>query len=239
MNLTRLIDVSDVQGARIDWTGMVAQGVAGVYHKCGDGNDSPDPNFASRIAEAYAAGLMCGAYHVGFPLPLDPAHPGREPEAQAEAHYRQSGGLGSGAGELRPMLDLEWPVPGSAQWHAFGLSGSFVRTWALAYLRHAQSLWGVAPLLYDGFPDYWSGIGGEVELGFADFPLWVVDYPAPWQHQVPVNDQLLVVPRPWSSWVMWQHCGGGLHLPGGVPVDGDVFNGDLAALKAFSCGRQP
>jgi GH25 family lysozyme M1 (1,4-beta-N-acetylmuramidase) len=236
--LTRLIDVSSVQAARIDFPAVVLQGVAGVYHRCGNGNNSPDPNFASRIGEANSAGLMVGAYAVGFPLPLDPAHPGREPEAQAEAHYKQCGGLGSGAGELRPMLDLEWPVPGSPEWRMFALSGAFVRTWALAYLRHAQSLWGVAPLLYDGFPDFWSGIDGASEPAFADFPLWVVDYPAPWQHQVPSNDQLLVVPRPWSKWTMWQHCGGGLRLPGGVPVDGDVFNGDLAALREFSCGRQ-
>ena len=238
MTFSRLIDVSDVQASRIDWPGILLQGVVGAYHRCGNGNNSPDPNFAERTTGAHSAGLMVGAYAVGFPLHPDPGHPGREPEAQAETHYRQCGGLGSGAGELRPMLDLEWPVPGSHEWNSFGLSGAFVRSWTLAYLRHAQSLWGVAPLLYDGFPDYWLGIEGEKEPEFGEFPLWVVDYPAPWQHQSPSDDQLLVIPSPWQRWTMWQHCGGGMRLPGGVPVDGDIFNGDLEALKTFSCGRQ-
>jgi GH25 family lysozyme M1 (1,4-beta-N-acetylmuramidase) len=238
MILTRGIDVSDVQSARIDWAGITKQGVAFTYHRCGNMNDAPDPNFAVRIKEAHDAGLLCGAYAVAAPIPVDPAHPGREPEVQAKNHYEQCGGLGSGAGELKPMLDLEYPVPGSADWKKFGCTASFVRQWTLTYLEVATSLWGVKPVLYDGFPDFWIGIDGSSEPKFAEYDLWVVDYPAMWSHTWPSDDNLLVIPRPWTKWTLWQANGGGCRLPDGVPVDGDVFCGDLTALQAFACGRQ-
>lgn len=240
MALTRGIDVSDVQSNRIDWNGIVRQGVAFVYHRCGNGNGDPDPNFPLRSREAHDAGLLVGAYAVAMPLPVDPAHPGREPEVQAKNHYEQCGGLGSGAGEMPPMLDAEYPAPGTDDWRKFGCTKAFTRQWLLTYLEVATSLWGVKPLLYDGFPFYWESIGGPSEPRFADYPLHVVDYPAYWQHTAPLDDDLLVVPQPWKKdqWRIWQHSGGGMRLPDGVPVDGDVFNGDLASLRAFASGRQ-
>lgn len=244
MSFARGVDVSDVQSVAIDWAALLAEGYSFTYHRCGNGNDPPDPNFPSRIDGAMRAGLLGGAYAPGFPLPPDPAHPGREPYAQARAHYQQCGGLGSGGGELPPMLDLEWPVPGSPEWTkyaAIGMTKATVRDWAYAYLQEAESLWGVLPVLYDGFPDFWAacGIDGASDSRFAKYPLWVVDYPAPYQHVAPPDDSLLVVPEPWGgkNWKLWQHAGGTMRLPGGVPIDGDVFNGDVAALRAFARGR--
>lgn len=239
MTYARGVDVSQVQSTTIDWVALLAAGFSFEYHRCGDGNDAADPNFARRTNDATKAGFLTGAYAVGFPLHADPAHPGREPYAQAKAHYQQCAGVGSASGELPPMLDLEWPVPGSPEWAQYGLTGAFVRQWALAYLQEAESLWGVTPVLYDGFPDYFSGIGGPQEPGFAKYPLWVVDYPAAYQHAFPPDDSLLVVPQPWGgkNWTFWQFSGGTMRLPGGVPVDGDVFNGDVAALRAFAAGR--
>ena len=238
--LVRGIDVSAVQSAPIDWAKVAASGVSFVYAKCGNGNDAPDGSFASHLAGARSAGLIVGAYHVGFPLKPDPAHPGREPEAQAQAHFNQSGGLGIAAGQLPPALDLEWPIPGSPEWHQYGLSAAFVRGWALAYLAEVQRLWGLTPVLYDGFPDYVaaSGIDAAAEPSFANYPLWLVDYPLPLAHAWPNDGSLAVVPPPWLDWTLWQVNGGGAKLPDGRPVDADVFNGDLGALQAFACGRQ-
>jgi GH25 family lysozyme M1 (1,4-beta-N-acetylmuramidase) len=240
MTFARGVDVSAVQPTNINYAALATQGVSFLYAKCGNGNDAPDSSFWGHVKGAKGAGILTGAYHVGFPLMPDPSHPGREPEAQAQAHYQQSGGMGIAAGDLPPVLDLEWPIPGSAEWKQYGLTAAFVRTWALAYLAEAQKLWGVTPIHYSGFPDYIGtfGIDAAAEPTFSNYPLWVVDYPAAWSHSAPADDSLLVVPKPWSGWKIWQHCGGGMRLPGGIPVDGDVFNGDIAALKAFACGKQ-
>jgi lysozyme len=223
------LDVSSIQGT-VDWNAVAQSGVRFVFRKCGNGNNPPDAGFAAYVAGARAAGLVLGAYHVGFPLPPDPAHPGRAAADQAKAHFDACQGLGSSPGELPPALDLEWPVPGSDEWKKYGCSPEQVRTWALAYLEAAEKLWGRLPLLYDGFPDYWQGIGGASEPAFARYPLWAVYYPEQYKGRTPPDGASPVIPGPWTTWTLWQHCGGGLHLPGGKPVDSDVFNGDEAAF---------
>jgi lysozyme len=240
MTYARGVDVSSVQPTNFSYAALAAQGISFLFAKCGNGNNAPDPTFWAHVKGAKSAGIITGAYHVGFPLMPDTAHPGREPEAQAQAHYQQSGGMGIAAGDLPPVLDLEWPIPGSVEWKQYGLTAAFVRTWALSYLAEAKKLWGVTPILYDGFPDYINsfGIDAAAEPSFANYPLWLVDYPAALAHSWAVDGALAVVPQPWTNWTFWQVNGGGVKLPGGSPVDADVFNGDIDALKAFATGRQ-
>jgi GH25 family lysozyme M1 (1,4-beta-N-acetylmuramidase) len=83
------------------------------------------------------------------------------------------------------------------------------------------------------FPDYWAGIGGASEPAFARYPLWVVNYPERYKGKTPPDGVSPTIPAPWKTWALWQHCGGGMHLPGGAPVDSDVFNGDEAAFSAL------
>lgn len=228
----RGFDVSSIQG-KIDWAAVAASGVRFVVRKCGNGNDPPDPGFDSYLLGARAVGLAVGAYHVGFPLPPDSAHPGRAAVDQARAHFEACQKLGSAAGEIPPALDLEWPVPGTPAWSKYKCTPAQVRAWALAYLEEAEQLWGRLPLLYDGFPDYWAGIDGGSEPAFAKYPLWVVNYPEKYKGRTPPDGASPPIPAPWTNWTLWQHSGGGLHLPSGVPVDSDVFNGDEAAFSVF------
>lgn len=220
--MIRGIDVSSVQGNVIDWPAVAKSGVRFAMIKCGNGNNAPDPSFKRAVAGARAAGLVVGAYHVGFPLPPDPMHRGRGPKEQAFDHFAASGGLGSRDGELPPALDLEWPVPGTPEWTQYGCSAAQVRAWALDYLAECEHLHGRAPLVYDGFPIYWQAIDGASEPAFAHYPLWMVDYRPG-----------AVPPKPWGRWAIHQINGGGGHLPSGAPVDEDVFNGDEAAWQAF------
>lgn len=220
--MIRGIDVSSVQGAVIDWVAVARSGVRFAMLRCGNGNQKPDDAFAISLAKARAAGLVVGCYHVGFPLPEDPAHPGRSAVDQARAHFAASRGLGSRDGEPPPALDLEWPVPGTPDWDHYGCTKAQVRAWALAYLAESARLHGRAPLVYDGFPLYWEGIGGPSEPEFARYPLWWVDY-----------REGTSPPAPWSTWAIHQIDGGGGHLPSGAPVDEDVFNGDEAAFARF------
>lgn len=215
------IDVSSCQGT-IDWAAVAASGVRFAYIKCGNGNNSADPYFRANVLGARAAGIVVGTYHVGFPLPDDPAHPKRDAVSQAQMHFKASGMLGRAAGDLPPALDLEWPVPGSREWNQYGCSPAQVRAWALAYLVECERLHGRTPVLYDGFPVYWAAIGGDKEPAFARYPLWRVDYRNP-----------PVTPGPWSSWTLWQKSGGGGKLPNGAPVDEDVFAWDDAQWQAF------
>lgn len=218
----RGIDVSIAQGGVIDWVAVARSGVRFAMIRCGNGNEAADPAFARSAKMARAAGLIIGAYHVGFPLPEDRAHPGRSPIDQARAHFEASGGLGSHDGEMPPSLDLEWPVPGTFEWRKYGCSNDQVRSWALDYLAEAERLHGRAPMIYDGFPIYWRDIDGANEPRFARYPLWWVDYrpgTAP--------------PAPWTTWALHQIDGGGGHLPSGAPVDEDVFAGNEDAFAAF------
>jgi GH25 family lysozyme M1 (1,4-beta-N-acetylmuramidase) len=74
------IDVSQAQGtiSDQDWQAVANSGVRFVYLRAGVGNDAPDTNFAANLAGARAAGLLVGAYNFVYPLPTDPAHPGRD-----------------------------------------------------------------------------------------------------------------------------------------------------------------
>jgi lysozyme len=228
----RGLDVSSIQGV-VDWNALVQRGVRFTMCRSGNGNNAPDRDFAADIAGARAAGLVVGAYHVGFPLPPSDAHPGRPAAEQAKAHFAASLGVGGNAGDLPPALDLEWPVPGSLEWQTFGCSREQVREWALEWLETATSLWGRKPLLYDGFPVYWAAIDGGSEPRFGDYPLWVVQYPEQYKGTIPPDSVEPIIPAPWTTWTLWQHSGGGFRLPNGTPVDSDLFNGDEAAFQAF------
>jgi GH25 family lysozyme M1 (1,4-beta-N-acetylmuramidase) len=223
--MIRGIDVSSVQGD-VDWQAVASQGVRFAYVKCGNGNDGVDGGWLDNVQRARAAGLYVGVYHVGFPLPDDPAHPGRNPVDQARAHYAASGGIGARAGDLPCALDLEWPVPGTPEWTKYGCSAEQVREWALAYLAESSAMHCRPTMVYDGFPIYWDAIGGGSEPRFAQYPLWRVDYRA-----------MPLTPKPWTTWRVWQMKGGGpgcMRLPSGAPVDLDVFDGDEDALRAFA-----
>ncbi len=158
----------------------------------------------------------------------------RQP-TRAKAHFQRSvAASGSEAGEpLRRPWISSGQVPETADWLKYGCSPAQVRAWALAYLEAAEGLWGRTPLVYDGFPDYWKGIGGSSEPGFARYPLWVVNYPEQYKGMTPPEGASPPLPGPWTEWTLWQHCGGGLRLASGAPVDGDVFNGDEAAFAAL------
>jgi lysozyme len=240
--LLRGVDVSAAQGA-IDWSAWLRPADF-LFAKCGNGNDAPDPTFVANVDGARRRGVRwVGAYHVVYPFPADGAHPGRDPLSQARAHYEASGGYGMGGGEIPPMVDAEEPVPGSPDWVAKGCNPAQVRRWLLDYLAEAERLHRCTPILYS-FPDWWAGVGVEVEPAFLRYRVFPADYPAPYQHDYPTDDSLLVVPRPWAKATFWQVNDGGGSIPvtypdgtrGSSRVDMDVFLGDEAAMAAL-CAR--
>src|ERR1700722_14511447 len=179
------LDVSKEQGA-IDWAQVGAAGYRFVIVKCGNGNDEPDPTYAQNVNGARAAGLLVAAYHFVYPLPDDPAHPGRDPLDQAQAHYAASGGLvGS------HFVDCEWPA--LADWAKWGCSAAQIRTWLVAYVNELTALIGRQPGVYS-YPDWWDDIDGAFLLTFANNPLWEASY----------EPEAIKFP-PWAAWSVWQY----------------------------------
>ena len=223
--MIRGIDISAVQG-NIDWTAVAAGGIQFVIVKCSTGNDpGVDPDFAQNVAGARAAGVAVGGYHFGYPLPADPNHPNRDPAGQAALAFQKFAGLGTAAGALPPVLDLEWPaVP---DWRKWGCNASQILAWGLAFLQAAEALWGVKPFVYS-YPDFLKQIHVEDEPGYADYPLWMAAY-AHYPKRTPPGGASPIVPAPWNDWALWQHSGNALPLPGSkVIVDYDVLNGALS-----------
>lgn len=231
------MDVSIAQGTITDvqWRTLRSRGVRFCYAKCGNGNNRPDPSFAANIAGIRAAGIVAGAYHVGFPLPTTDEHPDRDPGAQALSHFTQSSGLGTVGGTLPPALDLEWPQPGTSEWTEYGCTPQIVRTWARGWLLRASLLYARTPVIYT-YPSYWAYVmhgASDLELAeLARYPLWLADqrYGAP-----------LALP-PWKSAAIWQKSDGGGHLPpggisNGAPYDENVWMADDASWLDFVLGK--
>lgn len=223
--MIRGIDVSDAQGV-IDWATEAAAGIQFAIIKCSTGNDpGVDKRFAANVASARKAGITVGGYHFGYPLPTDAAHPGRDPESQAKTAFDKFAGLGTVAGDLPPVLDLEWPtVP---DWTKWACNAEQIRAWGLAFLHAAENLWGCKPFLYS-YPDFLKQIAVGAEPGYADYPLWMADY-SKYQHAPPPDGASPVIPAPWTDWALWQHSGNTLTLPNSKTIcDYDVMNGDIA-----------
>jgi lysozyme len=217
----RGIDVSAAQGVITDahWQAIAADGIRFVYVEAGLGNDAPNKNFDAYVAGARSAGLIVGAYQFGYVLPTDPAHPGRAPEDQAQAHYQACGGLGSNAGELPVCLDLEWPD--TSAWSKWGTDEALCRSWTMTYLARAKALYGRTPLVYS-YPWWLSRVGLPAEV--SAYPLWLASY----------SGGSPPAPAPWSSYAIRQTSDGGYRLPSGAPCDEDEIADDatLAGLLA-------
>lgn len=227
--MIRGIDVSSVQGA-IDWPSVAAWGAQFAIIKCSEGNHAdPDAFFARNVEGARKAGLVIGAYHFAYCLPPDPAHPGRSPEDQAAAAHRMSGGLGALDGELPPVIDLEWPAPDKwAQWRC---SAAQIRQWALDAIDAWTGLFDCKPMIYT-YPDWWMHVGGGSEPTFGSCPFWPASYPHDQSAWPSDGDRPMMLP-PWTDWSCWQFSGGGIRLPNGTPVDGNVV-ADEDALHALT-----
>jgi lysozyme len=199
----RGVDVSSVQGD-VDFNWLVKQGIQFVIIKCYTGNDGKDPFYEKNLAGAAAAGLKFGIYHFIYPLPSDPAHPGRDPKAQAALHYKAAGD------QKIVCCDLEWPEP--QDWLKWHVDGQFIAKWTLEYLAEYERLSGVRPLIYTY---YFYAQACNLPPQFAQYKLWDANFEHPPK-----------VPKPWTDWVMQQEGGGTtgvtMRLPNGIPVDTDL-----------------
>jgi lysozyme len=210
------IDVSDAQGEipDVQWQ-AIALDKRFVYCEARVGNDGDSKNFARYVAGARAAGMTVGAYLFAYCLPEDAAHPGRSPEDQAQAFFKAASGLGGTAGELAPVVDLEWPAPEA--WGQWGCSQGQIVEWADRCLAKVESLFGRTPVLYS-YPYFLKSLGGEIvrqDLRGGS-PLWLAVY----------GGSSYRTFDPWPSSAILQTGAGSYRLPNGSPCDEDAIADD-------------
>lgn len=197
------IDISAVQPPNINFKAVYDAGNRFIIIRCGVGNDGIDHLYSGNVKAARIAGLKIAAYHVIYPLRNDPAHPGRSPIEQANAHFKFANG------EIA-CCDFEWPAP--EDWAKNNINADFIREWLWQYLEEYSRLSGRAMILYT-YPFYANTI--KLDAKFAKYPLWIASY----------KTTTPQVPTPWGKddWVIWQNSGGDVgKLPSGAPVDTDI-----------------
>jgi lysozyme len=201
-------DVSQFQGD-VDWHEVRHAGHAFAFAKATEGKDFRDPRFsAERWQEMKAAGLRRGAYHFAR------AQAGRPPEVEAHHFLSTVEAVGGfAAGDLPPVLDLEW---------VRGLSARQLQDWVAGWVHAVHKATGVKPIIYTGGPFWQQSMGASQDnLGC---PLWLAAY---------VKDPRPFIPAAWrhAGLTLWQHTDKAA-CPGITgPCDMSRFRGDPAVFR--------
>jgi lysozyme len=197
------VDVSSFQKT-IDWKKVAASGVSFAYIKASEGQTIQDPFFASNRANARAAGIIVGAYHLFRPKTAG--------KGQIANFVSVVGQIESG--ELPPVLDLEVP----ADWQTFPISTriQFVKDWLTA----VETTLGMRPIIYINNSDAQTLISNDPF--FAGYELFIA---------FPTKASTPVLPRPWTSWKFWQHDWQGTVSGINNACDLDYFQGSITDLK--------
>lgn len=156
----RIIDVSNHQG-KVDWSKVLASGVAGGICKASEGQTFKDKTFKANWDALGSAGAVRGAYHFAKP--------------QVSSGVSQAGAFLDRVGQPDPgdllVLDLE---DGSGN----------LSKWALEFLRTVEQETGVLPWFYSYAPFIQQHID---DPAVARYPLWLAAYrttppatPKPW-----------------------------------------------------------
>ena len=221
-NVVTGVDVSHHNG-EIDWAKLAGTGISFAFIKATDGSHGRDSMFKVNWPKAKATGLLIAAYHF--------LRPTSSPEAQG-ANFLDTLIDQPGAGQLRPVIDVEWStLPGKPhdQWLDISLSQRI--DWISRYVRHIEQAIGKKPIFYTNI-SWWdpmthsasSGTGG---VAFGDCPLWLADYKHPASPPLP------------AAWVgapkfIWQYSEKGQVAGVSGNCDLDRFNGSVADLVAYA-----
>ncbi|GES24406.1 hypothetical protein Aple_073050 [Acrocarpospora pleiomorpha] len=218
------VDVTEYQhpgGASVNWSQIRQSGVTFATLKATRGTNKTNPYFGGDLGAALAQRIATAPYHYLT---------GTSSNAVAQADFfistvRAAGYTGHRAGELPPILDLEWTDDGTSSCPPY-TTVAFARTW----LDRVQAAFGVKPWIYTANGFMTSCMGSTT--AFGSYGLQVADYIS--SHTTPA------VPPGWSSWLMWQYADVG-SVPG-VPttnVTKNVFNGTQAYLDQLSGLSRP
>ena len=185
----RGIDTSTYSG-KTDFVKMKSTGITFVIPKCSDVSfwrqPYTDNQFKATWSGAKAAGLARGAYHW--------LSPSIDPLKQAQYFVTQFGG---DFGELPPVVDYETQRPFMPQWKDAGRARNYLKQ----FLEEVYRLTRIKSMIYTGAP-YWKAFGSS-DPYWAQYPLWIAQYTN--DHKTPLP-QGPTIPRPWTSWALWQYA---------------------------------
>ena len=178
-----------------------------------------DPAFATNRANAAAAGVRIGMYHVASPS-------ASLADARAEAnHFLQV--AAPGAGNLIPALDIE--INRVPDW----MTPTQLEAWARAWLNHVTDKLGVRPMVYGSVYMFETLLGNTTWFADHGYPLWLARW-GPLPSPLPAND--------WQGqgWTFWQWSNTGTVAGITTDVDRDRYVGTkLSRATIASLTAQP
>ncbi len=211
------VDVSHWQDT-IDWN-TAAGSVDFAIIKATESQRIVDPMFATNAANAAAAGVTIGMYHVASPS-------ASKDDARAEANHFLSVAAPH-AGNLIPALDIE--INRVPDW----MTPTQLETWSRAWLLRVTKKLGVRPMVYGSIYMFQTLLANTTWFADNGYPLWLARWGA-LPATLPAND--------WQGqgWTFWQWSSTG-KIPGITGnVDRDRFvNINLVSAKIAGVTAQP
>ncbi|MBS7564755.1 peptidoglycan-binding protein [Mucilaginibacter sp. Bleaf8] len=189
-----------------------------VHCKASQGAGFKDPTLKGNMAAIKQQGLIFGAYHF---LTFQDA-------ASAQMANFESCGIDfSAAGNLPPVLDIEWQV-GSNTSESQSLNQYILNNKTACVeliqdcLTQLAKQTGRTPMIYTSKEFWFEYFNGVTD--FSVYPLWVSAY----------QSALPGLFARWNNFTIWQYSGGSITTGTANKVDLDIFNGNSTALKTFA-----
>jgi Glycosyl hydrolases family 25 len=127
------IDICPTVQKQVDFLKVRDAGFRAVLIKSSQYSSTRIHAAEQYVKRAEGSGLLCGHYHY--------AYCGADPEKQAEFFYDAARGHGSLAGQLPPVLDLEYGLGPPVDGAEHPIPPQRIVEWAVVFLRRATKLW--------------------------------------------------------------------------------------------------
>jgi lysozyme len=203
------IDASRYQG-EIDFATARANGINFAWLKVTEGGDHLDPGYEINAPRARAAGMPVGGYHFYYFC--------RTPAEQARWFIRN---VPKVAGDLPPMLDMEWNH--QSRTCKRRPDAETVRDEIRQYAQIVTAHYGTAPVIYVT-PDFYA----ENELGrLAGYEFWLRSVAAHPSERYPDE-----------RWTFWQFTGTGVAKGVKGNVDLNAFAGSVESWVGWLTARR-
>ena len=203
--LTKGIDISKFQGHEINDITSKITDLSFVICKATGGITYTDPDFSENWDTIPKQGFIRGAYHFYYTNDA--------PQAQVD-NYKNAVGDSFPSDALPPIVDFEEASIKTTD------SEQIVSD-LLSFLTILEQTYNRTPMIYTDV-----NIGNEYlnDTRFANYPLWIANY---------TTASAPTMPGAWkgSQWIFWQQSDN--YKIGDTANDYDLFNGNLAELKAF------
>jgi GH25 family lysozyme M1 (1,4-beta-N-acetylmuramidase) len=187
----------------MNWTCTKADKKSFAWAKATEGINYTDPTYVTNQTNGTSAGVYMAGYHF--------AHPETNSGAAEAAYFLSVAGPYIKACNLMPALDFE--TTGS-------LTGAQLTTYVQDWMTYVINHTGITPVIYTS-----SSIASMLSSSVKNYPLWMAD----------PDSSSTLPPANLGGWITWAfkqyHWQG--TVCGTVPVDLDVYNGNLNQLEAL------